>query len=138
MMDPLAYRLLADLLLALHVAFVLFVVAGLLLIVAGGALGWAWVRNRWFRLAHLGAIVFVAAQAWLGQICPLTTWEMALRDRAGEATYAGGFIEYWLQTLLYYDAPAWVFTVAYTACAALIAGTWFFVRPQPRRRRPVR
>jgi hypothetical protein len=130
-MHPVSYRVLADLLLAFHVLFVLFVVIGLLLILLGGVRGWAWVRNPWFRLGHLAAITFVAAQAWLGEICPLTTWEMNLRDRAGEATYAGGFLEHWLQALLYYEAPSWAFTTAYSGFALLVAGSWIGVRPRP-------
>lgn len=132
-MTPWAYRALADGLLTIHVGFVLFVVAGLVLILAGGAAGWRWVRHPGFRSAHLGAIVFVAVQAWLGRICPLTTWEMALRDSAGDATYAGSFIQFWLQRLIYYDAPAWVFTTAYTTFALLVALSWWLVPPRRRR-----
>jgi len=134
MLDDIHYRLLADLLLTMHVAFVVFVIAGLVLVLAGGLAGWRWVRHPGFRLAHLAAIAFVAVQAWLGRICPLTTWEMALRDRAGDATYAGSFIQFWLQRLLYYDAPAWVFTAAYTTFALLVAASWVLVRPRPVRR----
>ncbi len=50
------YLLAADALLALHVSFVAFVIFGLVLIVVGGLRGWGWVRNRWFRIAHLAAI----------------------------------------------------------------------------------
>jgi len=132
-MTPWAYRALADVILTVHVGFVLFVVAGLVLVLAGGAAGWRWVRHRVFRFAHLAAIVFVAIQAWLGRICPLTTWEMTLRDRAGDATYTGSFIQFWLQRLIYYDAPAWVFTVAYTAFALLVAASWWLVPPRRRR-----
>jgi hypothetical protein len=127
---PLLYRVSADVLLTVHVLFVLFVVVGLVLILVGGASGWRWVRHPWFRRAHLAAIGVVAAQAWLGRICPLTTWEMALRARAGQATYAGSFIQYWLQTLIYYEAPPWVFTTAYTAFALLVAASWLWVRPR--------
>ena len=70
-------------------------------------------------------------QAWLGRICPLTTWEMALRERAGEAAYRGAFIAHWLQSLLYHDAPMWVFALAYTLFALLVAASWVWVRPRP-------
>ena len=83
------YRLAADLMLALHVTVVVFVVAGLALVLFGATRGWRWVRNPWFRLAHAACIGVVVLQAWLGRICPLTTWEMALRERAGDATYGG-------------------------------------------------
>ena len=76
------YLLAADLLLIGHVLFVAFVVFGLILILIGKPLNWAWVRNPWFRLAHLAAIGIVALQSWLGLICPRTKLEMTLRDRA--------------------------------------------------------
>ncbi|MBT8088371.1 MAG: DUF2784 domain-containing protein, partial [Gammaproteobacteria bacterium] len=75
--------LIADGLLLLHTLFVLFVVIGLLLIVAGRFLSWDWVRNPWFRLVHLVCIGIVVVQSWFGIVCPLTTWEMALREKAG-------------------------------------------------------
>ena len=77
----------ADALLVAHTPIVLLVVGGLLLVFLGGLLGWHWVRNPCFRLAHLGAIGVVVLQAWAGVICLLTTWEMALRSRAGQAIY---------------------------------------------------
>ena len=120
----------ADAVLLLHVLFVLFVVGGLAAIYAGRALGWAWVRGRTFRFAHLGAIGVVVVQAWLGVVCPLTTLEMALRARAGAATYAGTFVSHWLEALLYWRAPAWVFVVAYTAFGAAVLGSWFAVPPR--------
>jgi hypothetical protein len=126
------YRLAADGLLLLHAAFVGFVVAGLVLIVAGGFCGWRWVRNPWFRVAHLAAIAFVVMQAWLGRICPLTSWEMALRAKAGDAVYHGAFVAHWLDTVLYYDAPAWVFTLAYTVFGVVVALSWFVVPPRRR------
>ena len=125
------YRIAADILLVLHTGFVVFVVAGLALILIGGARGWTWVRNPWFRLAHIVAIGVVVLQAWLGRICPLTTWEMALRSKAGDATYAGSFIAHWFQAILYYEAPMWVFAVCYTAFGALVVASWFWVRPRP-------
>jgi Protein of Unknown function (DUF2784) len=127
------YRLAADGLLLLHAAFVGFVIAGFVLIVAGGFCGWRWIRNPWFRGAHLAAIVFVVVQAWLGRLCPLTTWEMALREKAGDAVYQGAFVAHWLEGVLYYDAPAWVFTVAYTVFGGVVALSWFLLPP---RRRP--
>lgn len=126
-MSPLS--LAADAVLVVHAGFVGFVVVGQALIVAGLALGWRWVRNRRFRLAHLAAIGIVVLQAWAGVLCPLTILENALRRRAGEAAYAGSFIEHWLHRVIYYDAEPWVFTVAYTAFAALVAATWYFGRP---------
>jgi hypothetical protein len=129
-MNPTLARALADLVLVCHVGFVVFVVAGLLVIVVGGCRGWSWVRNPWFRGAHLAAIGVVVVQAWLGIVCPLTTLEMALRERAGDVTYEGTFVAHWLRRLLFYDAPVWVFVVCYTAYALLVVGTWWKFPPR--------
>ena len=127
------FLLAADLILMVHVLFVAFVVVGLLLILIGKPLDWAWVRNPWFRIAHLAAIAVVVLQAWFGVICPLTTLEMALRNRAGDSVYSGTFISHWLDAVLYYQAPAWVFVICYTAFGTLVVLSWFWVRPQARR-----
>ena len=121
----------ADLLLLVHFLFVVFVIASLLLILIGKGLNWSWVRNPWFRAIHLAAIGIVVIQSWLGVICPLTTWEMNLRERAGDVTYPGSFIAHWLDTLLYYQAPWWVFILVYTLFAAIVVVSWFWVRPYP-------
>ncbi|HXD05894.1 MAG TPA: DUF2784 family protein, partial [Burkholderiaceae bacterium] len=78
-----AYRFLADAVLVLHSCIVVFVVGGLVLVLAGNALHWRWVNALWFRLAHLAAIAVVAVQSWLGEVCPLTTLESWLRVQAG-------------------------------------------------------
>lgn len=124
------YQILADLVLLLHTLFVAFVVTGLLLILLGGLRRWAWVRRRWFRLTHLGAIVVVVVQSWLGLICPLTTLEMWLRQQAGQHYYEGGFIQHWLQTLIYYNAPGWVFAVIYTLFGLLVVASWRWFPPE--------
>jgi len=83
---PREAALLADLMLVVHALIVAFVIAGQLLILIGWARHWQWVRNRWFRLAHLATIVTVVLQAWLGRLCPLTVWERWLRPRRGRRT----------------------------------------------------
>ena len=125
-----AYLLAADAVLLVHALFVAFVVFGLVSILAGGALRWEWVRNPWFRVTHLAAIGVVVIQSWLSVICPLTNLEMEFRSRAGDAVYPGSFIGHWLETLLYYEAAAWVFVVCYTAFGALVVASWFWVRPR--------
>ena len=122
---------LADAVLLAHGLFVAFIVLGLLLTYVGYFVGWRWVRNPWFRSLHLAGIVVVVLQAWLGWICPLTTWEMALRKSAGEATYESTFIAHWVGGLIYYDLPAPVFTVGYTAFGLLVVLAWKLVRPRP-------
>ena len=124
----------ADAVLVVHALFIVFVVGGQLLIVAGLVLGWGWVRNRAFRLAHLAAIAIVVLQAWLGVLCPLTVFENALRESAGETGYGRSFIEYWLHRVIFYEAEPWVFTVIYTVFGAVVAATWYFGRPRMRYR----
>jgi polyferredoxin len=126
------YQLLADAVLLLHVGIVLFVVVGLLLVLLGNWRGWPWVNALWFRLLHVATIAVVAAQAWFGIVCPLTTLEMWLRKQAQQTTYAGSFIEHWLQALLFWQAPAWVFTAAYTLFGLAVLATWWRYPPARR------
>ena len=128
--DTQLYALAADALLLLHVFIVLFIVLGLMLVFIGKTLDWNWVRNPWFRLIHVLAIGMVVVQSWIGEICPLTTWEMMFRTKAGDATYAGSFIAHWLEVILYYRAPPWVFTLIYTIFGSLVVISWFWVKPK--------
>jgi hypothetical protein len=121
----------ADAILLLHALFVAFVTVGLGLILIGKALSWTWVRNPWYRIAHLAAIGVVVVQSWFGVICPLTNWEMSLRSQAGDAGYTGSFISHWLETLLYHQAPGWVFVICYTVFGMAVVACWFWVRPRP-------
>lgn len=123
------YRLAAHAVLLLHAAMVCFVVLGPVLIVAGNLRGWQWVNARSFRLAHAAVILTVIAEAWIGIVCPLTTLEMWLRVRAGAVVYTGGFVEYWLQRILYHDFPAWVFTLAYSLFGLLVLAVWWRFPP---------
>lgn len=132
-MPVIAYRLIADSVLLLHVAFCAFVVLGLALILVGGIRRWPWVTNPCFRVLHLIAIAFVVAEAWVGVACPLTRLETALRIRAGDATYAGDFIAHWLAALLYYQASPLTFIVGYTSFGLIVMASWFAVRPRPLR-----
>jgi polyferredoxin len=129
MNHTLPYQTLADAVLLLHFAIVLFIVGGFAFILVGGLRGWALIRKRWFRILHLLAITIVVAQAWLGELCPLTTLEVWLRDKAHEVTYSGSFIEHWLQRVLYYQAPSWVFTLVYSAFGLAVLLTWLYFPP---------
>ncbi|HRD35120.1 MAG TPA: DUF2784 domain-containing protein [Rhodocyclaceae bacterium] len=133
------YQLLADAVLVLHAAIVLFVVAGLPLILIGNRYGWSWVNAPWFRLTHVATIGIVVAEAWIGMVCPLTTLEMWLRVRAQTRAgpyYANGFIEHWLQALLFWNAPAWVFTGLYSIFGLAVLATWWRFPPRFGRGKP--
>ena len=130
MEDGALYILAADAIVLLHVTFVAFVVFGLVFIIVGKLRGWSWVRNPWFRYAHIAAIGIVILQSWLRVVCPLTTWEMALREKGGDAVYSGAFVAHWLESILYYRAPEWVFVVGYTLFGVLVAASWYWVRPR--------
>ena len=89
------FHLAADSVLVLHFATVLFVIGGLVLIVVGNLSGWRWINALWFRLLHLATIAIVIAEAWLGITCPLTTFEMWLREPSGAgvaARYSESFV----------------------------------------------
>jgi hypothetical protein len=120
---------LADLVLVVHFAFVLFVVGGLVLIWIGAAAGWRWVRNFWFRIAHLAAITFVAAEALAGVWCPLTIWEDALRGRHEDKS----FIARWIHRIIFYNLPESVFTTAYVLFAVVVFATLVLIPPRRRK-----
>ncbi|MCM5570739.1 DUF2784 domain-containing protein [Burkholderiaceae bacterium FT117] len=86
-----AARLAADALVLLHLAFILFVVLGGLLVAWRPRLAWL----------HLPAAAWGAWIEAAGAICPLTPWENRLRAMAGDAGYPGGFIEHYLIPLVY-------------------------------------
>jgi len=85
------YRLCADLVLVLHLAFVAFVVFGGLLVLR-------WPRVMWL---HLAALTWGALTEFLGLICPLTPLEVHLRELGGQAGYSGDFIDHYITSLLY-------------------------------------
>ena len=120
--------MMADAILIVHFGIAAFIVLGLVATWLGAAFGWQWVRNPWFRWLHLAAIVFVAGEAVLGVACPLTVWEDLLRG----GTRTESFIARWVRTLLFYQAPEWVFTVAYVAWTAATLVTLRLVPPRRR------
>lgn len=85
------YRLLADLVVVAHFLFVAFVVAGGLLVLRRPRVLWV----------HLPCAVWGALIELFGWVCPLTPLEMHLRGLAGEAGYAGGFVERYIFSILY-------------------------------------
>lgn len=125
------YHVLADIVLVVHLGVIIFVVGGLLLIFVGNRfVRWGWVNSPWFRLAHLATIALVVFQAWFGQVCSLTILESWLRQRDKASGYDHGFIEYWVQWLIFYQAPGWVFTTIYTVFGLLVAIVWWIYPPR--------
>jgi hypothetical protein len=125
------FQVLANLVLALHLAVVAFVVLGLVFVVLGNVRWrWRWVNNPWLRGAHLAAIAFIVLETCFGVVCPLTTLEMALRAKAQAPVYGGDFVAHWLQRLLYYDAPPWVFLLGYVLFALMVAAAWWYFPPR--------
>lgn len=124
-----AWRLLADLLVAIHLAFAGFVIFG-------GFLAWKW---RWAVFAHLPALAWGFWVETSGQICPLTPLEIHLRLLAGEAGYQGGFLEHYVVPLLYPPgltrSDQWV--LAALLLAINVAAYGALLRPHRRLRRKV-
>lgn len=121
-------RLAADAIVALHLAFVAFACLGGLL---------AWRRLR-YAVVHLPALAWAAWIEFTGSICPLTPLENALRVRAGDAGYPGGFVEHYLIPLIYPPglSPAhqrWIGAFVVALNVALYAWAW----RRSRRRRAV-
>jgi hypothetical protein len=124
------YGLLADAIVAVHLAYVSFIVVGQLLIVAGVIARWQWIRNFWFRLTHLIAIVIVAFEAIAGIPCPLTVWERQLRVAAGQEASGETFIGRLFHSVLFYRLPSWVFTATYIGFALLVLATFLLTPPR--------
>ena len=84
-------RLLADAVVVAHLAFILFVLGGGLLVLRRPRLAWA----------HVPCAVWGALVELMGWVCPLTPLELELRRRAGQAGYAGGFVEHYVVPVVY-------------------------------------
>ena len=124
------YSLLADLLVTFHSAYVGFVVIGQLAILVGLALRWSWVRNLWFRLAHLLAITVVAVEAAFQITCPLTIWERDLRRLAGQEVVEGSFVGRLFHALLFPEGPPWLFHALHIGFGVLVLATFVLAPPR--------
>ena len=85
------YRLLADLVVVVHLSFIIYALLG-------GLLG---LWKRWSLLIHVPAAVWIAIIEFQGWICPLTPLENRLRSAAGVAGYEGGFVEHYFIPVIY-------------------------------------
>lgn len=116
------YIVLADLVVAAHVGYVSFVVLGQIAILVGWAFNWSWVRNRWFRGAHLLAMSIVALETIIELRCPLTSLENYLRELGGQQGEDVDFVGKMLRSLIFIDLPDthWFFKVLYFGFLALV------------------
>jgi hypothetical protein len=128
------YLFLADVIAVIHLGYVIYVILGFILIVVGIICRWKWIRNLPFRITHLLAIVGVACEALLGLNCPLTVLEFKLRYACNLSEEKVSFIGTIIDSLLYYNAPGWLFTIIYAAFALLVIIT-FIIAPPARRDR---
>ena len=115
--------------LAVHLSVIAFNVAGLIAIPIGAALGWRWVRLRWWRMLHVASWAVVAIQAALGRACFLTVWE----DRLTGATGQPPLIQRWVDRVIYWPLPIWVFSAIYLVLFAGVLVLWWKVPPLGRR-----
>ena len=129
------YVWLADIVVAVHVAYVACVVFGLFAFLLGKAFGWGWVHNRWVRGIHLAMIVLVIARSGIWDECPLTTWERDLRTLGALETGAPSAVGAFFHDIIHPPLPLWVFPLVYSLFGLLVFGTLWLVpvRWRPRR-----
>jgi hypothetical protein len=108
-----AYRVLADLVVVIHLLFIVFVVLGGLLV----------LRWRWLAAVHVPAALWGALIELAGGICPLTPIENALRDAAGASGYTGGFVEHYLLPVVYPPALSRAVQLALAAVVVAVNAT---------------
>jgi hypothetical protein len=125
------YGLFADVLVVIHLSYVMFAVGGQILILLGAILGWEGIRRPLFRIGHLAAVGVVAVEAAIGIDCPLTVWESALRQLAGlPAERNLSFIARIARLVVFYNFPIWVFTVMHIAFGLLVILTFLLIPPR--------
>ena len=118
---------LSQAILAAHLAVIAFNVMGLVAIPLGASLGWRWVRVRWWRMLHVASWAMVALQAALGRACFLTLWQDRLTGAgAGEPP----LIVRWVNSVIYWPLPMWVFTAGYLVVFGYVIALWVFVPPR--------
>lgn len=120
---------LAQVILGLHVLVVAFNLFGLIAVPLGAWRKWGFVRIYWWRLVHLLLMAAVAVQALAGRACILTIWQAALEGDANAAA-APPLVQGWIEDLLYWDFPLWVFAAGYAALLLYCFALWRLVPPE--------
>src|ERR1051326_853771 len=124
------YLALADFVLLLHFAVVLFNVFGIVAIPLGGWLGWRFVRVFWWRALHLATLAVVALQAAAGRLCFLTNWHAALLQMTeNRRSFPAGVADF-ISRLIFWPLPLWAFVVIYVAVALFTLALWWLVPPR--------
>ena len=130
------YGLLADLLVVIHLFYVMFAVGGEVFIILGAILRWKGIRNPLFRIGHLVAVGLVAVEAALGIDCPLTVWEYELRQLAGRGVEQNlSFIARLARLIIFYNFPHWFFTLMHIAFGLLVIFTYILIPPRFHRKK---
>ena len=134
------YSLLADVVVAVHFAYVSFVIIGELLIIVGIPLGWQWIRNFWFRTIHLVAMLYPAYEMLRGIECPLTIWEFSLLKAAGRDEQSRSFVGRLMSDLMFFDCAddSWVWPWIYGGLAVVFVLTFVLAPPRLRWREKVK
>ncbi|MFL6210527.1 MAG: DUF2784 domain-containing protein [Pyrinomonadaceae bacterium] len=128
------YARLADFVVVIHIAYVAYIIVGLGLILVGWQRRWPWVRNLWFRLTHLVAILIVVLELILQTTCPLTMLELNLRSWAGQPVTATPFVDRLMHFVLLGWLPGAVTNSTYVLVALVIAVTFVLAPPRWHRR----
>ncbi len=116
--------------LAAHLAIILFNIFGLIVVPIGAVCGWRFVRIGWWRVLHIMLLAAVALQAVLGRACILTLWQAALTGAADREP----LIAYWVDRLIYWPLPIWVFAIVYVLVFGYALALFWLVPPAPPRR----
>jgi hypothetical protein len=119
--------LLAETVLAAHLVIILFNLFGLVAVPVGAVCGWHFVRILWWRVLHVLLLAAVAAQAVLGRACILTLWQS---DLAGAAARPAPLIAGWIDRLVYWPLPLWVFAVLYALVFGYALALFWLVPPR--------
>jgi MFS family permease len=128
------YRIFAEVVMYVHLAYICGVVFGQLAILIGIVCGWRWIRNPWFRVIHLIMIAIPTYETIQNVDCPLMTLEDHLRREAGQPSLEeGSFVARWLG-YMQVNMPEWAYTPMFIGLGIMVAVT--FVLAPPRRNRP--
>lgn len=122
---------LATVVLVVHLGVVAFNIFGMVAVPLGAWLRWRFVRGFWWRLVHLASLLVVALQALLGRACFLTIWQSGLEAEQTSAA-PPPMIATWINRLLYWPLPLWVFAALYVVVLVYVLLLWRWVPPRRR------